>query len=203
MHLLFIGDAKRDAVTVPRLVERILGVSVNEETRDWPRLHEAKDGIHRKLKYMIRLAQDRRVQGLVATLDHDKEKKRRARLHAMQEVRENERTQGNQLPMALGKAIPHGEAWLLDDRVAVREALGLPADAQIPTVRKAKDPKKALEQLLADSKRADGLPRAVWPDIARNVDPKRCAHSKLTGFKAFADDVRSELGPLATRSGAA
>lgn len=197
IHLLFVGDGERDAVTVPRLVEGILGISIREETRRWARLHRAGRGYDRKLKFAFRLVRVAEAEGLVATVDHDEEKKKRARLRTMQQVREAERREFPPLPTALGQAVPHGEAWLLDDPVAVRQALKLPNDTQIPTVSKTKDPKKALESLLAESKRAGERYLHVWADIAREVDPERCVHSKETGFEAFADDVRDELGALA------
>ena len=196
IHLLFVGDGERDAVTVPRFVEGILDDSVTEETRRWARLHGRGSGYGRKLEFAVRAARANKLEGLVATVDTDREKKG-VHLRKMQEVREAERIQFPNLPMALGEAVPHGEAWLLDDPVAVRQALKLPNDAQIPTMSKTKDPKKALKSLLAESKRADERPLNILADIARKVDLKRCVNSKRTGFEGFVSDVHNELGALA------
>jgi hypothetical protein len=164
-------------------------------------LHRAGRGYARKLRYALRQARDIEAEGLVATVDADAEKKRGTRLRKMKEVRKKDRERANLpvLPTALGEAVPHGEAWLLDDPVAVRRVLNLSEDERVPTIKRAKNPKKALHDLLAQSERAEDRPLAVWAEIAREVDPERCKHAKGTGFGAFINDVHEELDPLEAR----
>ncbi len=195
IRLLFVGDGKRDAATVPRLVEQILGTSVQEDTRVWARLHGAGRGYEAKLLYALRQARDQNVGGVVATLDSDEDKPRR-RLRRLKDAREADRERSPPIPTALGEAVPHGEAWLLDDPVAVREGMRLPGDTEVPGVRSTKNPKSALTRLMALSPRENDETLLVWADVARRVDPARCTHSKKTGFHTFVEEVRSELGAI-------
>ena len=197
MKLLFVADGLLDGVTVPRLVEGILQVTVEEETVGWARLHQrgSGSGYGRKLRFAIRQARDGRLEGVVATVDVDRERRGR-RLQELQTARAEDRAASPHLPVALGEADPELEAWLLDDPVAVREALGLEQDQAVPTVRKAKNPKKTLEHLLTQGPRSSERPLHVWPNIAQLLEPSRCRHAKETGFADFQNDVRGELGPL-------
>jgi hypothetical protein len=123
------------------------------------------------------------------------EKKGR-RLRVVLRAREADRALSPAIPTALGEAVPHGEAWLLDDAVAVRAALNLPADTPIPTVRRSQNPKRTLHELLANSPRTGDRPLEVLADIARQLEPSRCTHGKKTGFHGFVGEVREESGPL-------
>jgi hypothetical protein len=192
MYLLFVGDGERDAVTVPRLVERIVEVPVREEARPWARLHGAGKGYGRKLAFAMRQAKDLGTSGLVAVVDADRDPKR-GRLRALREARDAERQVAPPFPTAIGEAVPHGEAWLLDDAVAVRQALQLADDMDVPTVRKTKDPKGVLDGLWKQSRRARESALLLLADVARLVDPSRCRHVAETGYQAFAEDVRNEL----------
>lgn len=194
-HLFFVGDGERDAATAPAIVRRLLNATFRSTCQRWARLHGAGRGYGRKLLYALRQARDRKADGLVATVDADKEKKGR-RLRTLRNARESDRSRFPTFPTALGEAVPHGEAWLLDDPVAVREAMNLPSDTKIPPVPKSSNPKETLHQLLGKSPRAEERPLQVWADIAGRVDASRCRHGKATGFHAFVDDVRRELGPL-------
>ena len=193
IHLLFVGDGERDAASVPPLVATILGTEVRAETGHWMRARKAGRGYDRKLLYYMRLVRDRKAAGLVATVDRDKDKKR-GRLRLMQKARERDRGKVPPVPTAVGEAVPHGEAWLLDDPKAVRTGLGLPADADIPNVARTKDPKQAFPELLESSPRAGERPLEVIPDVARHITLDRCNHADRTGFKDFVDDVERELG---------
>jgi hypothetical protein len=194
IQLLIIGDGERDAVTVPRIVEQILSVSVREESRQWARLHSAGRGYGRKLQFAVRQARDSAQQGVVATVDADRSGLRR--LRELRGTREKDRAQSPAFPTVLGCAVPHGEAWLLDDPIAVRRGLTLPPEADVPTVSKVTSPKKTLEDLLAQSPRRDVKPRTVWCDIASALEPHRCVHAADTGFRDFTREVHNELGPL-------
>ena len=193
VHLFFVGDGERDAATVPAIVKRLLDVAFRPTCARWARLHGAGRGYGRKLLYALRQARDRRADGVVATVDADEERKGR-RLRTLRDAREGDRSRFAAIPTALGEAVPHGEAWLLDDPVAVREAMNLPSNAKIPAVRESSDPKETLHRLLRNGPRAKDRPLQVWADIAGRVEASRCAHGKATGFHAFVDDVRRELG---------
>ncbi len=197
IHLLFVGDGALDSVVVPHLVEVIVGANVEADSVAWARLHGDKSGhgYKRKLLFAIRQARARRLQGLVATVDADKDRPRR-KLQQLRDGRESDRMASAHLPIGLGEAVPHLEAWLLDDPLAVREGLGLRADASIPSVRRTRNPKEALKELLSQSSRSGERPLEVWPDIAGKLRADRCNHANETGFKDFAEDLRVEIGPL-------
>lgn len=195
IRLLFVGDGKRDAVTIPRIVEHILGTKIAEETHAWARLHVRGRGYERKILYAHRVARDRKVQGLVAVVDADRDKPRQ-RLQALQKGRNQDRMEHPILPTALGEAVPHGEAWLLDDTEAVRQALRLQDAEKIPSLKKTDDPKKTLDQLISESERSCDLHIDVLRDIAKNLDQSRCKNRKTSGFDSFMKDVHSELNPL-------
>ncbi len=193
MRLLFVGDGERDAQTVPCLVESILKTPIEFETRQWFHLHGSGPGYDRKLLFALRLVRDQSACGLVATVDRDMDSRRR-RLGQLRKGLEKDRKTHPPIPTALGEAVPHGEAWLLDDSVAVRDVLGLPASVKIPAVGKV-DPKDMLDGLISESSFASDHMTALR-DIARAVDISRCKGAKKTGLAAFAKEVKSELGPL-------
>ena len=197
IHLLFVGDGALDSAVIPYLVENIVGTTVQAESVSWARLHGDKvgHGYKRRVLFAIRQARVRRLQGLVATVDADKDQPRK-RLQQLREGRQADRAKSSHLPVALGEAVPHLEAWLLDDPVAVREAMELTPNESIPTVRRTKNPKDILQELLSQSARSGDRPLVVWPEIARKVSLNRCTHAEETGFKDFAEDSRVELGPL-------
>ena len=206
MRLLFVGDGDRDGATVPGLVERILGAEITGEVLSWKEIRlqpksapRALRGYASKLMYAVRAARSRRLDGVVATVDTDATKPR-SRLAKLKKGRDLDREKAPPLPTALGEANPHGEAWLLDDPVAVRKALELPADVPIPTVPKSDGPKKALNKLMDQSPRETATGDRIQEllgAIAVNVTPNRCAHAQETGFDAFSKDVRDELGGIA------
>ncbi len=158
MHLLFVGDGERDAATVPLLVEHLISARFESTCKRWARLHGKGKGYTRKTLYAVRDARDVSADGLVATLDADKEKKGR-RLRQMRAARNADRQKHPPMPTALGEASPHGEAWLLDDPVAVRKAMNLANDTPIPAVRKTPDPKATLHELLGQSPRKADRPQ--------------------------------------------
>lgn len=193
----FVGDGPRDEATVPPIVKRILNTQFEDSFRPWARLHEGGKGYSRKLLYALRQVRVDSADGMVATVDTDRAKKG-ARLKRLSEGRAADRKAKSPIPTALGEATPHGEAWLLADRVALKEALGLPDELTIPSVRDEKNPKKAIADLHVLSPRASEDSMPVLGDIARRVDPQRCKHAGKTGFRAFMGDVRTELEPLFT-----
>ena len=195
MRLLFVGDGEREAQTIPFLVERILDTPVEAEARNWARLHSsAGRGYDRKLLFSLRQARDLCVRGLVATVDRDTDKPFR-RLNELKKGLTQDRKNNSEIPTALGEAVPHGEAWLLDDAAAVREVLGLSASVKISSVGKV-DPKSTLDDLISDSAFSSDHMTALR-DIARAVDISRCPNAKKTGLDTFAEEVRTALGSLA------
>jgi hypothetical protein len=192
----FLGDGHRDKVTVPRIVGGILKTEFDDEFFDfvaWSdrRLH-GESGNGRRLKFVVREALADGFDAVVATVDQDKDKPRE-RLHVLIAARDGDRSSGRHFPTGLGEARPHGEAWLLDDQVAVKSALGIAAGDAIPTVRKSRSPKDALNDLCAEQEKEF---INVLPEIAASVDIERCPHAKETGFQEFVEDVRSELQRL-------
>lgn len=196
IRLLFVGDGERDAATNPHLVATILATQIEPTAVPWPRLNQAGRGYDRKLLFAMAQARTDHLDGVVATVDRDTSR-HRDRLRELEAARERDRQAHPPLPTAVGCADPHAEAWLLDDPVAVRTALELERTTQIPTVRQVESPKAEIGRLQQTSARCDDAVRDVLGDIARSLSIERCEHARETGFAAFAQDVRREIGPLA------
>ncbi len=196
MHLLIVGDGDRDSASVPPLVEKMLNVAVRSVFRPWARLHSAKGGkgYARRLLFAVKQAHDLKVDGLVATVDTDRSPNRK-KLRELQDARADQRQSAPPFPTALGEANPHGEAWLLDDPVAVAKVLKLAAD-RIPNIRNVQYPKDTLNDLWQTSERADVLILTILTEIAQQLDIQRCQHKKETGLHHFLEDVRQELASL-------
>jgi hypothetical protein len=188
----FLGDGKRDAATIPHLVRNVLRVEIAAVPSQWARLHGEGRGFARKLAFAIRVAEADNAAGLVAVVDRDRDKKL-VRLRELQAERRRARDSGRLIPIALGEAAPHGEAWLLDDARAVRNALGLEDDVNIPNVRSTSNPKAALDKLIKDSGHVAESSIDALSEIAQRLDPERCFHRDDTGLAAFITDVRNEF----------
>lgn len=200
MRLMFVGDGPLDWYTIPRLVETILQRTIEiGESQQWAHLRKRK-GYEKKLLLAMIDAVNKQLDGVVATVDTDKDT-RNEKLKRLQSGRASARTEPSlhQLPVALGEATPHAEAWLLDDPKAVRDALALPSHVDVPHVING-SPKGTLQQLWEQAIARVTVPES-WPEtlakIAAKVDPGRANHKKETGFAAFIDDVEAELGPFA------
>lgn len=197
--LKFVSDGPRDAATLPPLVAGLLGVGIRSTGfRQWTKLVLPRgSGYLRKLKFAMREAIDEGAEGLVATVDRDRSPSK-SRLSELEDARRQERSDPKSpvaaLPVALGEADPHAEAWLLDDAHAVRTALRLAAKTEIPTVRQA-HPKNTVDDLCAKS-RPDEAIMELLAEIAGAVNVQRCAHTKETGFHRFAQEVDREIAPL-------
>jgi len=189
--LLFVGEGDLDEATVPPLVSRAIGRDVGREFDRWPQLHGK--GYQGKLRYVAIRAEVRGKAGLVVTIDSDSRDGCQDRLRRLREGREEIWSTKPGFPVALGCAIPHSEAWLLDDPVAVRKGLGLPQDAAVPNVRRCEYPKSDLIQLHENSPKRDDNRTEVWAAIATGLDEGRCNHAQETGFRDFVEDVRREL----------
>lgn len=193
--LHFVGDGELDRVVVPHLVERIIGRRHEVRFVAWKEIRGNKPshGYGRKLRYAILDAKEQGEQGVVATLDRDRAEPR-AKLHELQSARNGLREQGHHIPVALGEANPHLEAWLIDEPTAVRAALQLEKSATVPNWRKSKYPKDELGLLLSQSTRSHERPSEVWPDIARAVVTDQMLHPQETGWQDFEADIRAEFG---------
>ncbi|HKI32786.1 MAG TPA: hypothetical protein VKA46_13125 [Gemmataceae bacterium] len=204
IELLIVGDGPGDTATVPHLVGRILGVNVRATFKHWARIHRegSGKGYRKKLLFAMRQAVDADATGLVMTVDVDNDPQGR-KLKELCNARDEARQSAPAFPTAFGEANVHAEAWLLDDRVAVRQGLRLVGGHPIPNVRDVDSPKEELEQLRRQSERCADSISAVLTDIARLVEPSssRCPHWKETGFHRFAEEVRQELGPLVKQCG--
>ncbi len=93
----------------------------------------------------------------------------------------------------MGEADPHADVWLLDDPVAVREALELQHDVIIPNVSKSYCPKEDLNALIGGSKYRDAERMATLSAIARYVNKDRSVHREETGFARFVEEVKREF----------
>ena len=183
-----------DGATVPHLIWNILGTEIEATPHLWARLNSRGSGYPRKLMFAVRQAKDAGVNGLVAVVDRDKMPDR-TRLASMREARDKDRQTTPPFPTVLGEADPHGEAWLLDDEVAVRQGLRLSRNYQIPSVRTVASPKEALSRLIRQSERQDVEVMEVLKDVARGVVPTRCNHANETGFQGLIEETKAEFGP--------
>jgi len=194
MQLLFVADGPRDEVVLPHLVQKVVQQAMQAKFRSWTSIRLNRgSGYQRKLRYATRLARESGLDGVVAVVDRDRANKGE-RLAKLREGRELDRAKlaAKQLPVVIGEANPHTEAWLLDDANAVRETLNLDQTVAVPSVRKCKDPKEELHQLITP--RASGETELdVLSQIAGALDPQRCQHAKETGLEGFLKDVRAEL----------
>lgn len=197
MMILVVGDGPRDQSALPNLVCRILEANVDTEYNDWHdiRYLKGKGSIYaRKLKYLTRRARADDFVALAIVVDTDKSQ-RKDKLRELREGREDDRQQNPPFPTAVGEANPHFDVWLLDDAVAVRDALGLAGDCQIPNAIKIDNPKAALTELINQSEIEFEHVSDALAEIAQRLTVNRCVHHKETGFGDFEQDVRDEIKP--------
>lgn len=194
-----VGDGPRDGATVPPLASGILGTEVAGTFFPWNSPPEDRGrklrmnktgGYSRKVEFAISRAIRDRVVGLIAVVDRDVEPAG-DRLNKLHSGREAHRQANAPIPTAIGEAVPHGEAWLLNDRVAVRESLYL-HDRDLDSLDDS-DPKTTLGDLMKRSSRGEHELLSVLHDIASRVERSRCPNADRTGFASFADEVRYEF----------
>jgi hypothetical protein len=188
-----VGDGERDGATLPHLVGSLIGKTVVGDFTSWKEIRVG--GYSRKLQFATRVARDTRCFGLLAAIDADVEPSG-SRLKKLEEGRERDRATLAPFPTVIAEAQPHGEAWLLDDPVAVQRALSLPPKTSIPTVRKVGSPKAELDRLINSSYRSNEKRLDVLADIAKQVDYSRCAHCDETGFRKLQRELQEEFREL-------
>lgn len=184
MRLQYVGDGARDHWMLPPLVEPHVGAHEVTFTA-WHDIRLAGGGYRKKLLYTLIRAQRDGLDGMVAVVDEDGE---RGRLAELEQAR-RDRT----IPVAIGEARPHGEAWLVDDVEALREVGLLGPSAPAP---KGKRPKSELAAL------TDADPRdnpTLFAAIAARVRVERCRRAHQSGLQAFVDDLRAELSGSRSR----
>ncbi|MBI5367205.1 MAG: hypothetical protein HZA54_09220 [Planctomycetes bacterium] len=196
----FVGDGPRDETMLPPLVENLLSahhgrkVVVTPSFAGWARLHAR--GYPRKVLFACQQAADECASGLVATVDRDKSPGR-SRLRDLHEGRAAARAMLIALPIALGEADPHAEAWLVADAATVCHALDMPADAF--AAAPGLPPKDLLEhlwQLSPQRRDSEKFPLDLLRHLAAHLSAHVAEAHPTCGFRAFAAEVRSELGPI-------
>ncbi len=186
--MLFVGDGPREGTVLPPIVSGILRVELDPQTRPWAHLHGG--GYSQKLRFAALQAAELEARGLVAVVDSDADP-RGTKLKRLQRGRDV--VPVAPVPTAPGEAVPHLEAWLLDDSEAIRSALGMTAPS-IPSPASVESPKRTLESIISSA----GGPTTgeALGGIARALDPRRCANAQSTGFHAFVAEVKTHPGPL-------
>ena len=193
IKLLVVGDGERDGASIPPLVQTILELPIQSDFERWPRLQ--KKGLGRKLLFATIQARNRKHDGLVAVVDAD-QRMRSQKIKDLIEARAEMRRSAPPFPTALGEAVPNGDAWLLDDPIAVCDALHLDRNTPVAVVTKVRDPKPELNAAIALSTRAGEDILTILAAIAGFVRIEHCRHPSDTGFESFVKDVRAELSPL-------
>jgi hypothetical protein len=196
MHLYYLADGPREESTVPAIVGHVCPDAITSLFTSWSDITLAKSsGYQRKLDFAIRTVLTEGWDGVVATVDCDKDK-RGKKLAVLNSARSAHRddTAVPQIRIALGEAVPHFEAWLIDDPKAVRAGLGLDPSTEVPNVRDCAYPKTTIDELVRMSphqhERSDSELRK---EIAAAIDEERCNHRGETGFEAFMDELRENL----------
>ncbi len=185
MRIRYVADGDRDHWMLPALVQTIIGAHDEGGFLRWRDIQlqgGLKGGLGRKLQLVVRAAEQEN-EAVVATVDRDATHGER--------LRELQQHRGDpSIPVALGEANPHGEAWLVDDIEPLRTHLGLGAEEQGADRR---NPKKWLDGLVARADR--GSASVVYPRLAADVRLKRCTQAKRTGFRAFVTDLEDQFRP--------
>lgn len=198
LSIFILGDGPLDNAMLPPIIKRVLDVETNPEFKAWKDIRlnrkSSKGGYAAKLKYAIRRVKARdSLQAVIAVVDQDKDNKG-TRIVNLKEARDADRH--HNIPTSVGRAIPHGEAWLIDDHEAVKQGLGLPADAKIPSVNKTNNPKNALNEILQDLNDNMKSRKYAYESIAMNVQLPRCRFPEKTGFSGFVEDLETEFACL-------
>jgi len=197
MSILVVGDGPRDQKALPNLICRILETKVETRYDDWHEVRHlrGKGSIYeRKLKYLTRRARADKLSALAIVVDTDRSPARE-KVRQLRTGRDDDRQKNPPFPTALGEANPHFDVWLLDDPVAVRQALGLANDFDMPNAVKVDNPKDDISKLVETSPKDFSQVSEALGEIAQHVSSKRCVHRNRTGVAAFESDVLDEIRP--------
>jgi hypothetical protein len=195
MQLLFVGDSPRDEAVVPRIVKSIFAYANLAAFRAWKEIRLNRGGgYERKLLFAIEVARDAGLDGVVGTVDCDRATPGE-RLQELRAARAKHHADAaaTAKKIAVGEAIPHTEAWLLDDPKAIRDVLGIPSTTELPNVRGCASPKDELHSIICASPRSDEIAINLLAEIASGIEETRCNHRRETGLQDFLADVKSEL----------
>jgi len=199
ISIYLIGDGPRDQYSIPPLLETITGDSLQVRFTTWKELRlQRGSGYFRKLMLALIQARDFGDDAVVAVIDQDMQPHSQG-LRAMREARSKDRQSFAPLPTAVGEAIPHGEAWLLDDPHGVRLALRLASSETIASLSQCEYPKTEIDRLIDLSSFSDQDKLENLARIAREINPRRCQHPKVTGLHQFVEEVNEELKPFINR----
>ena len=190
ISIRLVAEGFRDEAIMRALIPQIIGHKVFILFKSLKEYH--LDGMSLKKKYRFiatSMKVNREFFG-IGLFDRDKNKRREG-IREVKEALENVEGFNSLFHFAFGEADPHLEAWLLDDPVAIREALGLPPAVQIPSVDSVNDPKEEIEKLRKQGPE-DVLEAEICKileAIAGKLTPKRCTRAKQTGFAQFQKEV--------------
>ncbi|MBI5494281.1 MAG: hypothetical protein HY904_04590 [Deltaproteobacteria bacterium] len=190
MHILGVGDGPRDQAIMEPILCTLAGMRVSVEFKTWKALRVG--GYAKAMKFVIREVFDAgaRYGGVVAWADDDGVSENR-----LKQLRDGRNHSAPQFAVkaAVGVAVPHAEAWLLDDAVAIRQTLGLDSTVDVPRVTECAYPKTTLDALVKQAYVGEDVMDAL-PRIAEALDPTRMTHAKRTGFETFQTDFQEQFG---------
>ncbi len=189
-----IGGAVRELVV--RALEEALSIpreAVELQPRLLKQIQKHGGGYKGKVLAAMVTADNESFDGLIFVIDRDRDSERPGELKS---GREEARRKEVAIPTALGCCIETIEAWLLADRDAVSEALGVSRnevarnpenlDGKEGSGRHPKDEMDRLHRLSSDD--LDWV--TLYKNIAATADLSELARHCPKGFKPFLDELR-------------
>lgn len=192
--VLFVGEGATEQQCLPALLAWAApSATVGEKSafKAWADIpaRSGKGGpLGKKLQLALQLARHAGHDAVVASIDTD-DRKRGERLTELDTAR-----RPIDVPSAIGEATPHFEAWILGDSKAVRDALALPSESQIPAPTRC-DPKTALADLCRRSSTEFRTSPDAMVAVIRRMDLRRCTHARETGLADFNAELTRVFGP--------
>ena len=197
MRVMLIGEGPTDHAVVASLVRNLLARDIQFTHQQWKTIrgHQTR-GLDRKLGFAVRQSLDADFAGVVAVTDQD-DKSHERRLSKLQDQRTADRAGGRSIPTVLGEARPEIEAWILCDKLAIREILSDVEEADVPVPTRCRRPRQAKDAVTAllDRHPSADSGSATLGRIAACIVPGRCQsrHVETTGLAEFDRDVQREL----------
>ena len=197
MKVLIVAEGKHERsgsleTLVRRLISRDIEVEIDDVHDDLPkltRLHP-RDGFNlnyaRKALQWVQNAQKRGFDAIVLLVDRDRFPDR------IKGIDKAQRTLSptTMLPRALGVAIWAFDAWMLADENALSESLGRTVQCQ-PAPETIRDPKSVCESLRDESPNCQLGLAEMYDLVAKNIRLDILEQRCPSGFKPFAERVRS------------